>query len=145
MSLAHSRPKKLYNCLFKSGWKLHHIVLKKTPRWPSLKIRWSSVIFAWKLCFIKKNHDLGITKRRPGTIWLGSNIILFTFHRTHQKLMKTIIQRKHLWIFKGGLFLQRVICYSNLQKKIFQITIQHLKFDITAHNSKQLIQISSSG
>ena len=47
--------KNFYNCLFKSGWKLHHIVLKKAPRWPRSKIRWSSVIFAWKLCFIKKS------------------------------------------------------------------------------------------
>jgi hypothetical protein len=98
MSLAHSRPKKLYNCLFKSGWKLHQIVLKKAPRWPSTKIRWSSVIFAWKWCFIKKSP-------RTISIWFRSrklkNMILFTFYRTDQKIMKTIIQRKHLWIFSA--------------------------------------------
>ena len=40
--------------------------------------------------------------------------------------------------------------FSNLQTELFQIqpvqiTILNLKFDFTAHNSKQLIQISSSG
>ena len=33
----------------------------------------------------------------------------------------------------------------NLQNKLLQITILNLKFEIPAHNSKQLIQISSSG
>ena len=48
---------------------------------------------------------------------------------------------------KGGFFSESVIRFSNLQisKKIFQITILNLKFEIPAHNSKQLIQISSSG
>ena len=46
------------------------------------------------------------------------------------------------------LFSESAISFSNLQiskKKLFQITILNLKFEIPAHNSKQLIQISSSG
>ena len=37
------------------------------------------------------------------------------------------------------------MCFSNLQKKIFQKTILSLKFKFPAKNSKQQIQISSSG
>ena len=49
---------------------------------------------------------------------------------------------------KGGFFSESVIRFSNLQiskKKLLQIIILNFKFEITAHNSKQLIQISSSG
>ena len=51
-------------------------------------------------------------------------------------------------VTKGGLLSESVIRFSNLQiskKKLLQITILNLKFEIPAHNSKQLIQISSSG
>ena len=46
---------------------------------------------------------------------------------------------------KGGFFSESEIRFSNLQNKLLQITILNLKFEIPAHNSKQLIQISSSG
>ena len=46
---------------------------------------------------------------------------------------------------KGGLFSESEIRFSNLQNKLLQITILNLKFEIPAHNTKQLIQISSSG
>ena len=49
---------------------------------------------------------------------------------------------------KGGFFSESAIRFSNLpisQKQIFQKTILNSKFKIPAHNSKQLIQISSSG
>ena len=49
---------------------------------------------------------------------------------------------------KGGFFSENEVHFSNLQiskKKLLQITILNLKFEIPAHNSKQLIQISSSG
>ena len=41
---------------------------------------------------------------------------------------------------KGGFFSESDICFSNLQNKLLQITILNLKFEIPAHNSKQLIQ-----
>ena len=42
-------------------------------------------------------------------------------------------------------FFRTEICFSDLKKILIQITILSLKFEIPAHNSKQLIQISSSG
>ena len=47
--------------------------------------------------------------------------------------------------FKGGFFPESETCFSNLQNKLPQITMLNLKFEIPAHNSKQLIQISRSG
>ena len=46
---------------------------------------------------------------------------------------------------KGSFFSEGVIRFSNLQKKIFQITILDLKFKFLANNSNQQIQTSSSG
>ena len=46
---------------------------------------------------------------------------------------------------KGGFVSESAMCFSNLQKKLFQITILNLKFKFPANNSKQQIQISSSG
>ena len=45
---------------------------------------------------------------------------------------------------KGGFFSESEIQFSNLQNKLLQITILNLKSEIPAHNSKHLIQISSS-
>ena len=42
-------------------------------------------------------------------------------------------------------FSESEIRFSNLQNRLLQITILNLKFEIPAQNSKQLIQISSSG
>ena len=47
--------------------------------------------------------------------------------------------------FKGAFFSESEIRFSNLQNKLLQITILNLKFEIPAHNSKQLIQISNLG
>ena len=41
---------------------------------------------------------------------------------------------------KGGFFSESVICFSNLQKKIFQKTILNLKFKFPANNSKVKFQ-----
>ena len=51
------------------------------------------------------------------------------------------------WFFKGVFFSESEIRFPNLQIsiKLLQITILNLKFEIPAYNSKQLIQISSSG
>ena len=48
-------------------------------------------------------------------------------------------------VIKGSFFSESEIRFSNLQNKLLQINILNLKFEIPAHNSKQLIQISSSG
>ena len=46
---------------------------------------------------------------------------------------------------KGGFLSESEIRFSNLQNKLLQITILNFKFEIPAYNSKQHIQISSSG
>ena len=46
---------------------------------------------------------------------------------------------------KGGFFSEGEIRFPSLQNRLLQITILNLKFEIPATNSKQLIQISSSG
>ena len=48
-------------------------------------------------------------------------------------------------VTKGTFFSESEISFSNLQNKLIQMNILNLKFEIPAHNSKQLIQISSSG
>ena len=48
-------------------------------------------------------------------------------------------------LLKVPFFSEREIIFSNLPKKLFQRTMLSLKFEISAHISKQLIQISSSG
>ena len=46
---------------------------------------------------------------------------------------------------KGGFLSESEIRFLNLQNKLLQITSLNLEFEISVHNSKQLIQISSSG
>ena len=45
---------------------------------------------------------------------------------------------------KGFFFSESAMRFSNLQKKIFPITILNLKFKFPANNNKQQIQISRS-
>ena len=56
--------------------------------------------------------------------------------------MKNMIFEAKVASAKGGIFSESEIRFSNLQKKLLQITVYlNLKFEIPAHNSKQLIQI----
>ena len=57
-------------------------------------------------------------------------------------ITKIIMVDRHT---KGDFLSESEIRFSNLQNKLLQITILNLKFEIPAHNSKQLIQILSSG
>ena len=59
-----------------------------------------------------------------------------SFKRKSKKLIHRV---------KVVFFLESEIRFSNLQNKLLQITFLNLKFEIPAYNSKQLIQISSSG
>ena len=68
---------------------------------------------------------------------LGSGYLNFFFQVWHLVFFLTL---------KGGL--ASVMSFSNLQifkKKLFQITILNSRFKFPANNSKQQIQISSSG
>ena len=51
----------------------------------------------------------------------------------------------YLPVSKDAFYSESEIRFSNLPKKLFQKTILSLKFEISAHISKQLIQISGSG
>ena len=58
-----------------------------------------------------------------------------------------IITNQKIIVVKGAFFSESEIRFSNLpisQKKYSKKTILSLKFEIPAHNSKQLIQISIS-
>ena len=68
--------------------------------------------------------------------------------KIYQEFHSELQSKKQLASAKGAFFLESEIRFSNIPispKKLFQKTILSLKFEIPAHNSKQLIQISSSG
>ena len=54
-------------------------------------------------------------------------------------------KRPPISVPKGDFFSESLMSFSNLQNKLLQITILNMEFKFPANNSKQLIQISSSG
>ena len=97
---------------------------------PHLKLEW---IFQ-PLSMVQSTLKLSIGEKEKKTLSSSAAI-----RWKQSKILQT----------KGGFFSESEIRFSNLDpnllKKLFQKTILSLKFEITTHNSKQLIQISSSG
>ena len=90
-----------------------------------------------------------------GFVYVNSLLRINTKHLT-QQILGMITKGPSIYYVstfltpppKGAFFSESEIHFSNLpisQKQIFQKTILSLQFEIPAHISKQLIQISSSG
>ena len=74
--------------------------------------------------------------------------IIFKLKMVISRLLSLLVHLYVEWVLRVTFFSESAIRFSNLQiskKKLLQITILNLKLEIPVHNSKQLIQISSSG
>ena len=134
-----------WHFLYCFGFNLQKIFCRKSKYSKSTVeyFRWYLTIHVWRsrktllqsvgfvlFCFLSWVHLKPCCTAFVSTVCLKADGK--DFHGTN---LKVAFFRKCYMFFKS----------PNLQKWLFQITILKLKFEFPAHNSKQLVQISSSG